>query len=100
MGPRRDSLVAILVVAGEFLTWLGVTLHFFNSRYSEVSHLTGFVLAFPAISTAAHLFYFLVVPRKKPHRRAVAKYAFFHVLFLSVVGYIALFSYMVSQPYK
>jgi heme/copper-type cytochrome/quinol oxidase subunit 4 len=97
---RRESLIATVIVAIEFLTWLFVTLYFFSSRYSEVSDLTGYVLGFPAISFIVHLVYFLAVPRRQAHRREVAKYALFFVLFFTIVGYIALVSYMLAQPYK
>jgi hypothetical protein len=97
---QRESRIAIIVVACEFLTWLVVTFYFFNSSYSQVSDLSGFVFGFPAISLLAHLFFFLTVPRTKPQRREVAKYACFHVLFFTVVGYTALFLYLLSQPYK
>ena len=97
---RRESRIAIMVVAGEFLTWLFVTLYFFNSPYSKVSDLAGFVFGFPAISMVAHLLFFLTVPISKPHRREVAKYACFHVLFYTIVCYVSLFAYIISQPYK
>ncbi len=97
---RRESRIAIVVVAGEFLTWLFVTLYFFNSPYSVVSNLSGFVFGFPFISMVAHLLYFLTMPLSKPHRREVAKYAFFHVLFYTFVSYVSLFAYIISQPYK
>lgn len=96
----RESLIAILVVAGEFLTWLFVTLHFVNSPLDEVSHLEGYVLGFPAISLVAHVLFFRTVPLTKSHLREVAKYASFHVLFFTVVGYVTLFAYILSQPYK
>lgn len=96
----KEARIAIVVVLIEFFSWLWVTLRFCNSPFNEVLHLIWFMLAFPAICLIAHLIFYRLVPHKKPYRREIARYAYYFVFLFTTVGYLLLFTFLITQPNK